>query len=51
MSQKKCANVIFCFLSVRYKPKYQQKLEETLNKTVQKMPTLSKMCASSTKKL
>ena len=52
MSQKKLCQLIFCSLSVKYEPitikTVRTILEETLNKTVPKMPTSPKVCACTT---
>ena len=43
MSQKKLCQLIFCCMLVKYEP-----MEETLNKTMQKLPSSPKMHASTT---
>jgi len=49
---KKLCQIIFCFLSVKYEPISTKigrtVLEQTLNKTVPKMPTSPKVCACTT---
>jgi len=52
VSQKKLCQLIFCSLSVKYEPISIKIVrivpEETLNKTVPKMPTSPKVCACTT---